>query len=212
MLFSLSLKTLPGGSNRMTDHDAIRPAARAPTSEARSKNSRKYPFPSYLTAARAVWLHKKILSFDRPGRPHKKSCNQPGLRAVIYFGKARMPTRNGDRSRRTTFICMNAFFARGATAFRNWCHRNFQSAEYSTDASHAALGKGDWSRFFSAARFLTAPAPMIQRPTIHSTANTGTGTTKARPSIVRIIRVRRRRQVYKPRFLGESAGRKIAHS
>jgi len=59
MLFSLSLKTLPGGSNRMTDHDAILPVARAPTSRARSKNSRKYPSPSYLTAARAVWLHNK---------------------------------------------------------------------------------------------------------------------------------------------------------
>jgi hypothetical protein len=109
---------------------------------------------------------------------------------------------------------MNAFFARGATAIRDWCHRNVQPAKYGADASQAASGKGNWSCFFSAARFLTVPAPMIQRPTIPSTANTGTGmdATKAKPSIVRIIRVRRRRPAGESRFLGEFGGRKIANS
>jgi hypothetical protein len=153
-----------------------------------------------------------------PARPRaiKKSCNHPGLRAVIYFRKARVPKRNGDCSRRTTFICMNTFFARGASAIRNWCHRNFPSSECSADASQAASGKGNRSCFFSGAH--SAPAPRIQRPTIPSTANTGTGAavgaSKAKPSIVRIIRVRRRRRrpAGESRFLGEFAGRKIANS
>lgn len=145
MLLSLSLKTLPEGNNGLTDHDAILPVTSVPTSAARSKNSRKYPSSPYVTAVRAVWLHNKTLSFCRPGRVHQKSCKHPGLQAVIYFGKATVPKTNGDRSGRTTFVCMNAFFARGATAIRDWCHRNFQSVEYSADAGQAASGKGNWS-------------------------------------------------------------------
>jgi hypothetical protein len=156
-----------------------------------------------------------------PARPRarKESCNHPGLQAVIYFRKARVPKGNDHRSRRTTLICMNAFFARGATAIWGWWHRNFQSAEYSPDASQAASGKGNWSCFFSAAH--SAPAPMIPRPTIPGIVNTGTETdmdaNKVKPSIVRVIRVirvrrRRRRPAGESRFLGELAGRKIASS
>jgi hypothetical protein len=153
-----------------------------------------------------------------PARPRarEKSCNHPGLRAVIYFGKARVPKTNGDRSWRTTLLCMNAFFAHRVTAIRDWCHRTFQTTECSADASQAASGKGNWSCFFSAAH--SAPAPMIQRPTILNTTNIGTGAdmdaNKWKPSIVRIIRVRRRRRrpAGESRFLGEFAGRKIANS
>lgn len=110
---------------------------------------------------------------------------------------------------------MNAFFSRGVTAIRDWCHRNFQSAELNAVTGQAASGEGNWSFFSSAARFLTAPAPMIPRLTIPSSTNTVTGAgmaaTKAKPSIVRIIRVRRRRPAGESRFLGEFGGRKTAN-
>jgi hypothetical protein len=59
---------------------------------------------------------------------------------------------------------------------------------------------------------------MIPQQTIPGIVNTGTeaamGASKAKPSIVRIIRVRRRRRrpAGESRFLGEFAGRKIASS
>jgi hypothetical protein len=86
---------------------------------------------------------------------------------------------------------MNAFFVRGAMVIREWCHRNFQSAQFTADASHATSLERNWLSFFSASR--SAPAPMIQRPTIVTTADTGTeaamGAKRAKPSIVRVIRV-----------------------
>jgi hypothetical protein len=177
MLSSLFLKTLPERNDALADHAPILLAARAPTSLARSKNSRRYPSPPYLTAPKAVWLHNKIFhSTARPCRP-KKSRNHFGLR-------------------RSLIRCMNVLFSGGATTIRDWCHRNLQSAVYRADASRAASGKGNWSLFFSGARSLTSPALTIQRPTIRRTVDTGTvaamGATKAKPSIVWIIRVRRR--------------------
>jgi hypothetical protein len=86
---------------------------------------------------------------------------------------------------------MNAFFVRGAMVIREWCHRNFLLAQFTADASHATSGEGNWLSFFSASR--SAPAPMIQRPTIITTAGTGTeaamGAKRVKPSIVRVIRV-----------------------
>jgi hypothetical protein len=103
---------------------------------------------------------------------------------------------------------MNAFLARGAMVIQDWCHRNFQSAEYGADASHATSGKGNWFSFFSASH--SAPAPMIQRPTIITNANTGTGAAmdanRVKPSIVRVIRVirvRRRPWAGRSRFLDD---------
>jgi hypothetical protein len=100
---------------------------------------------------------------------------------------------------------MNAFFVRGGMVIREWCHRNFHSAQFAADASHATSGEGNWFSFFSASR--SAPAPMIQRPTIITTADTGTeaamGVKKVKPSIVRVIRVIRlqhRRWAGKSRF------------
>jgi hypothetical protein len=112
---------------------------------------------------------------------------------------------------------MNAFFARGASAIRDWCYRNFQSTEFRTAAGQTALAKRSWFSFLSAARFLPPPVPMIQRRTIRAIANTGTGAAmdanKVKPSIVRVIRVIRvRRPVGESRFLGEFGGRKIANS
>ena len=111
---------------------------------------------------------------------------------------------------------MNAFFARGVTAIRDWWQRNFQLATDSAGAGQGASGKGNWFSFFSAAR--SAPAPMIPGPTTRIT-NIGTetdlGANKSRPSIVRVIRtirVRRRRPrpAGESRFLSEFGGRKIA--
>jgi hypothetical protein len=116
---------------------------------------------------------------------------------------------------------MNALFTRGVTAIQDCWHRNFQSAEDSTDAGKPGSGNGRWSRFFSAARFLTAPAPMIQRPITPVIANTGMGAdmdaNKAKPSIVRVIRVirvrrRRPRPAGESRFLSQFGARRIANS
>jgi hypothetical protein len=109
---------------------------------------------------------------------------------------------------------MNAFLARGAMVIQDWCHRNFHSAEYGAASSHATSGKGNWFCFFSASR--SAPVPMIQRPTIIITANTATGAAmdvnRVKPSIVRVVRVRRRRWAGKSRFPGEPIVRPIANS
>jgi hypothetical protein len=86
---------------------------------------------------------------------------------------------------------MKAFFVRGAMVIRDWCHRNFQSAKFTGDASHATFGEGNWFSFCSASR--SAPAPTIQRPPIITTADTGTeaamGGKRVKPSIVRVIRI-----------------------
>ena len=146
-----------------------------------------------------------------PARPRarNKSCKHPGLHAVIYFRTARVR----HHSRRTTLIGMNAFFARRVTAMRDWWHRNLQSVHYGAVISQAASEKGNWSCFFSAAH--SAPAPMIPRTTVAGIVNTGTGAamgvSKAKPSIVRVIRIRHRRPAGEVRFLGEFAGRKIAN-
>jgi hypothetical protein len=74
MLSSLFQKTLPERNDGLADHVPILPAARAPTSSAQSKNSRKYPSAPYLTAPKAVWLHNKNLSFcGQAVSPKKKS-------------------------------------------------------------------------------------------------------------------------------------------
>ena len=90
MLFPLSLKTLPAGNDGPADYDAILVVAKVRTSPARSKDSREYPSPPLLTAARTAWLHNKKLSFCRPDLLQQKDCNHSKVRAVIYFGKARL--------------------------------------------------------------------------------------------------------------------------
>jgi hypothetical protein len=114
---------------------------------------------------------------------------------------------------------MNAFFARGVTAIRDWWQGNFQLATGSANAGQAASGRRNWFSFFSAAR--SVPAPMIPRQTIRTITSIGTGTdmgaNKSRPSIVRVIRtIRVRRRRPRPpgesRFLGQFDGRKTAHS
>jgi hypothetical protein len=116
---------------------------------------------------------------------------------------------------------MNAFFARGASAIRDWCRRHFQSTEFPAAASQTALAKGSWFSFLSAARFLTPPAPKIQRPTIRAIANTATeaamDANKVKPSIVRVIRVIRvrgrcPRPVGESRFLEQFGGSEVANS
>ena len=82
---------------------------------------------------------------------------------------------------------MNVFFARGVFAIGliGTFHRRHKAPTPVT----APEERDPCYSFFLAACFLTAPVRMIQRPTISSAANTGTGTdaTKARPSIVGII-------------------------
>ena len=186
MLSSLFQKTLPERNDGLADHVPILPVARAPTSSAQSKNSRKYPSAFHLTAPKAIWLHNKNLSF---------------------YGQAVCPKKVVTISDcgRSFIRCMNVLLSGGAATIRDWCHRNLQSAVYRADASRAASGKGNWPLFFSGALSLTSPALTIQRRTIHASVDTGTvaamDATKAKPSIVWIIRVRRRRRAGESRFL-----------
>ncbi|MEN3370638.1 MAG: hypothetical protein V7609_2781 [Verrucomicrobiota bacterium] len=97
---------------------------------------------------------------------------------------------------------MNTFVARNAGAIWDWWHRNFQSAEYRPHPSEAVSRDGLLSRSFSVARSLEAAAPMIP-PTITAGAvitatAADTAASKRKPSIVRVIRVRRRRWACKP--------------
>jgi len=84
---------------------------------------------------------------------------------------------------------MNAFFVRSSMVIREWCRRNFQSAQLTADASHATCDEGHGFSFFSPSH----SAPAIQRPTTATTADTGTeaamGAKRVKPSIVRVIRI-----------------------
>ena len=202
----------PGKERRSIDHDAIPPVA---SIHFRRMHQRfqKHPSPSCLnTGEDRLVTYKTCRSYA--GACFERVVTNLGCRRSFLSERPRVLKGFGHHSRRTTLICMNAFFARGVTAMRDWWHRNFQSAHYSAVASQAASGKGNWSCSFSAAH--SAPAPMIPRPTVPGIVNTGTaaamGASKAKPSIVRIIRVRRRRPAGEARFLGELAGRKIANS
>jgi hypothetical protein len=81
---------------------------------------------------------------------------------------------------------MNAFFARGVRAIRDWGQQIFQGA-----SGAANSGQGSWFSFFSASR--SVPAPMIQRLATVITVDTGTeaatGAKRVKPSIVRVMRV-----------------------
>jgi hypothetical protein len=95
---------------------------------------------------------------------------------------------------------MNAFIARSAAAIRDWWHLNFQSESH-RHPEEAVSGNGNLSCSFSVARCLEAAAPMIPPTTIAGPAVIGMAreadASKPRPSIVRVIRVRRRRWVGK---------------
>jgi hypothetical protein len=68
MVFPLSLKTFLEANDGSTDHDAILLVASEPTSRARSRDSRKYPSPSYFDTGQG-------------GLVARKSCRSPGSAA-----------------------------------------------------------------------------------------------------------------------------------
>jgi hypothetical protein len=93
---------------------------------------------------------------------------------------------------------MKTFRVRSAAAIRDWWHQNLQSAKSGTGVALVASGNGNSASCFSGAHYFAAPARMTIPPPI--TPNTGITATatdmdasKWKPSIVRIIRVRRRR-------------------
>jgi hypothetical protein len=97
MLPPLSPRTLSEGNDGLARHDAILPVARARTSAARSKNSRKYPSPPYLTAAKVVWLHEKNLSLIGRAVRAKKVVTIPG------FGRSLFQKGQGSEEERSSF-------------------------------------------------------------------------------------------------------------
>lgn len=115
-------------------------------------------------------------------------------------GEISQPLREFD-----SFICpeslrkgkpwMNAFIAGHVVAIRAWWRRNFQSAARNIATAGATARSGHSSSCYSVAGCLSVPAPAIPptRPTniaITATA-TDTAANKRKPSIVRVIRVRR---------------------
>jgi hypothetical protein len=163
-------------------------------------------------------IHRPLFDTGWGGLVAHEICRSPSpavrsQKVVTISGCARSFILGGDgQSRREISICMSAFFGHGVAAIWGWWHRTFQSAESSAIAGPTAFGKENLSWFFSAA--LSAPAPMIPRPIMRTIASIGTGADMAnkwKPSIVRVIRIRRRRPACESRFPGEFGGRKTVN-
>ena len=126
----------------------------------------------------------------RSTNPVTGKISQP-LRALDSF-IARGPAFT-ERSLGKGKLWMNAFIAGHLVAIRDWWRRNFQSAA----GNVATARNGNSSSCCSVAGYLSVPAPTIPpttaatRTVITATA-TDTAASKRKPSIVRVIRVRRR--------------------
>ena len=95
-------------------------------------------------------------------------------------------------------LWMNALIAGYVVAIRAWCRRNFQSAARNVATAEATARNGNSFSCFSAAVYFSVPAP-TNPPTTTAAARTAIIATatdmaasKRKPSIVRVIRVRRR--------------------
>jgi hypothetical protein len=105
--------------------------------------------------------------------------------------------RSRERSPGKGKLWMNANIAGHLVAILAWWRRNFQSAAQTVASAGATARNGNLSSCFSAADCFSVPAPTIPltttatRTVITATA-TDTTASKWKPSIVRVIRVRRR--------------------
>ncbi|MEY2521289.1 MAG: hypothetical protein QOF24_3048 [Verrucomicrobiota bacterium] len=178
----------------LIDHDAIRPVATSRKPKRRSKYSRRYPSRFWLNSGWGDWLQNK--SGSRSMSRCKRNFATISGGARFHCGMAGVP--KGRSLGKGNFVCMNAFIVRSAVAIRNRWHRNFQSESH-RHPEEAASRNGNLSCSFSVARCWEAAAPMIRPTTTPSTVITvmarEADASKPRPSIVRVIRVRRRRWV-----------------
>ena len=123
----------------------------------------------------------------------KNVRNQSGLRRLSLIEGQRSAVERSHSWR--VKLCIKALFVRGAAAIRDWWH---QSLQCGIDAALTASGNENSASCFSAARYFLAPArTTIPPPITPATGITATAAaiaaSKWKPSIVRIIRVRRRR-------------------
>jgi hypothetical protein len=129
---------------------------------------------------------RPILRFASQGRSGKNFATIAGVRQF------HCPRVTAERE-----LWMNAFIAVQVVAIRAWWRRNFPLAAGNVATAGATVRNGN-SFSWSAAGFFSGPAPTI-RPTTTAAARTvitATATdmaaSKRKPSIVRVIRVRRR--------------------
>lgn len=184
----------PGGGGEGVDR-SVRPPAR---NHVRQTKTAKHMFQKVSIA---FLVEQELEPFgcrtnlSSPTKPVTGKISQP-FRAFDSFivlgpGSRRRVTAKGN------LAWMNAFIAGHVVAIRAWWRRNLQSAARNVAIARAPARNGNSFSCYSVADFLSVPAPAIptttaaDRTVITGTA-TATAASKRKPSIVRVVRVRRR--------------------